>query len=137
MRKGHFSLFKHFINPESPGLSQLHSQQTNTGVSTNLLYTEPPPSCRPPPELWTPVSQLAAQWTHVVDTTATGTTLILIATDAYNSYRSLTGGVLDANTGLLKITSTQYANLKTLNFNIHGVCPINLPSNLMLKHIFR
>ncbi|KAF8346604.1 aspartic peptidase A1 [Amanita rubescens] len=63
--------------------------------------------------------------TTILSTTAgivdTGTTLILIATDAYNSYQSLTGGVFDFNTGLLKITSTQYSNLKTLTFNIHGV----------------
>ncbi|KAG1729287.1 acid protease [Suillus lakei] len=50
----------------------------------------------------------------------TGTTLILIATDAFNKYQSATGATLDNNTGLLMITSDQYANLQTLNFNIGG-----------------
>ncbi|KAG1775560.1 acid protease [Suillus placidus] len=50
----------------------------------------------------------------------TGTTLILIATDAFNKYQSATGATLDSNTGLLMITSDQYAKLQTLNFNIGG-----------------
>ncbi|GBE81416.1 Polyporopepsin [Sparassis crispa] len=48
----------------------------------------------------------------------TGTTLILIASDAYSKYQSATGAVEDEGTGLLRITSSQYSNLKTLNFNI-------------------
>ena len=40
--------------------------------------------------------------------------------DAFNRYKSATGAVLDANTGLLKITSAQYANLQPLNFIIGG-----------------
>ncbi|KAI9443644.1 aspartic peptidase A1 [Lactarius indigo] len=50
----------------------------------------------------------------------TGTTLILIATDAFNRYKSATGGVNDANTGLLRITSTQFANLQSLFFTTGG-----------------
>ena len=38
--------------------------------------------------------------------------------DAFNRYKSATGAVLDANTGLLRITSTQFANLKSLFFTI-------------------
>ena len=41
----------------------------------------------------------------------TGTMLVLIATDAYNRYRSATGATLDNATGLLKISSTNYASL--------------------------
>ncbi|KIP03623.1 hypothetical protein PHLGIDRAFT_233169 [Phlebiopsis gigantea 11061_1 CR5-6] len=51
----------------------------------------------------------------------TGTTLILIATDAYNKYVSATGAKLDSTTGLLRITTTQYAALKNLDFVIGGV----------------
>ncbi|KIL65642.1 hypothetical protein M378DRAFT_521201 [Amanita muscaria Koide BX008] len=50
----------------------------------------------------------------------TGTTLILIATDAFNLYQAATGGVPDNNVGLLSITSSQYSALKNLNFNING-----------------
>ncbi|KAI6007641.1 aspartic peptidase domain-containing protein [Pisolithus orientalis] len=48
----------------------------------------------------------------------TGTTLILIATDAFQTYQSATGGVMDNATGLLRITQSQYNNLQTLSFHI-------------------
>ncbi|KIM53162.1 hypothetical protein SCLCIDRAFT_139545 [Scleroderma citrinum Foug A] len=48
----------------------------------------------------------------------TGTTLILIATDAFQTYQAATGGVLDKTTGLLSITQLQYDNLKTLSVRI-------------------
>ena len=68
----------------------------------------------------------------------TGTTLIFIASgesrvpgltgytpetlpsDGFEKYQSATGGKLDNTTGLLTITSSQYADLKTLTFNIGG-----------------
>ena len=40
--------------------------------------------------------------------------------DAFSLYRTATGGVLDASTGLLRITSAQFANLKSLFFTIGG-----------------
>ena len=52
----------------------------------------------------------------------TGTTLVLLATDAFTKYKSLTGAKLDKDTGLLKVTSAQFAALKTLTFVIGGVC---------------
>ncbi|KAG6335018.1 hypothetical protein ID866_4063 [Astraeus odoratus] len=48
----------------------------------------------------------------------TGTTLILIATDAFQTYQAATGGILDQETGLLTITQEQYDNLKPLSFII-------------------
>jgi len=39
-------------------------------------------------------------------------------TDAFQTYQSKTGGILDAATSLLKINSTQYSNLQPLTFNI-------------------
>jgi len=60
--------------------------------------------------------------TSILSSTAgivdTGTTLVLIATDAFSKYQSVTGGVKDSATGLLKITSDQYSALQPLNFNI-------------------
>ncbi|KIK03670.1 hypothetical protein K443DRAFT_94720 [Laccaria amethystina LaAM-08-1] len=50
----------------------------------------------------------------------TGTTLILIATNALTKYKSATGAVNDNATGLLRITSTQYSNLKSLFFTTNG-----------------
>ncbi|EJF59840.1 aspartic peptidase A1 [Dichomitus squalens LYAD-421 SS1] len=51
----------------------------------------------------------------------TGTTLILLATDAFDKYKNYTGAQLDNDTGLLRITPEQYANLKSLQFTIGGV----------------
>ena len=51
----------------------------------------------------------------------TGTTLILIADDAFLLYQVATGGVEDVKTGLLRITSAQFKALKNLNFVIGGV----------------
>ncbi|KAH9171286.1 aspartic peptidase A1 [Lactarius sanguifluus] len=62
--------------------------------------------------------------TSILSTTAgivdTGTTLILIATDAFNRYKTATGAVLDGATGLLKITLTQFNNLQSLFFTTGG-----------------
>ncbi|CAK5279666.1 unnamed protein product, partial [Mycena citricolor] len=49
-----------------------------------------------------------------------GTTLILLASDSFQKYQRVTGGVLDTETGLLKLTSTQFEALETLEFNIGG-----------------
>lgn len=50
----------------------------------------------------------------------TATVLILIATDAFDTYKTATGATLDETTGLLKITSDQYSRLKPLVFTIGG-----------------
>ncbi|EIW77122.1 acid protease [Coniophora puteana RWD-64-598 SS2] len=60
----------------------------------------------------------------ILDSTAgivdTGTTLVLIASDAFQKYQEATGAKADSATGLLKITSAQYSKLQDLNFNIGG-----------------
>ncbi|KAK7680342.1 hypothetical protein QCA50_016582 [Cerrena zonata] len=50
--------------------------------------------------------------------TDTGTTLLLIATDAITAYQNVTGAVPDNNTGLLRLTPAQFANLESLFFTI-------------------
>ncbi|KAG0708461.1 acid protease [Suillus ampliporus] len=61
----------------------------------------------------------------ILNTTAgivdTGTTLLLLATEAFQAYQSATGATLDSTTGLLTITPQQYDNLQSLYFNIGGV----------------
>lgn len=70
--------------------------------------------------------------TNILSSTAgivdTGTTLILIATDAFDEYQKATGGVPDKATGLLIITSDQYSKLQPLNFQIAGTT-FTLPPN--------
>ncbi|KAH9893324.1 aspartic proteinase precursor [Cubamyces lactineus] len=49
-----------------------------------------------------------------------GTTLVLLATDAFLSYMSLVGGVYDEVTQLYSITFAQYDNLESMFFIING-----------------
>ncbi|EKM49034.1 uncharacterized protein PHACADRAFT_107685 [Phanerochaete carnosa HHB-10118-sp] len=51
----------------------------------------------------------------------TGTTLLLIASDAAMRYQQATGAVLDNSTGLFRLTPSQFANLQSLFFHINGV----------------
>lgn len=57
---------------------------------------------------------------HCANRRNKGTTLVLIATNAFTRYRSATGGVLDNNTGLIRFTQAQFNALKPLNFVIAG-----------------
>ncbi|KAG1797754.1 acid protease [Suillus plorans] len=61
----------------------------------------------------------------ILDETAgivdTGTTLILIASDAFDKYQSATGATFDETVGLLQISSDQYEKLSSLYFTIGGV----------------
>ena len=50
----------------------------------------------------------------------TGTTLTLLATNAFVEYQILTGGTMDENTGLLRISNDQYEKLQDLNFIVGG-----------------
>ncbi|KAF8588745.1 aspartic peptidase A1 [Ramaria rubella] len=50
----------------------------------------------------------------------TGTTLVLLASNAFSAYEKATGGVLDENTGLLRLTTAQFAKLDSLFFTIGG-----------------
>lgn len=62
-------------------------------------------------------STILSETAGIVDT---GTTLVLIASDAFSTYQTATGAVMDETTGLLMITSSQYAKLQTLTFKIGG-----------------
>lgn len=59
-----------------------------------------------------------------------GTTLILIASNAFNLYKSDTGAVLDRTTGLLRVTTTQFNKLKNLTFVVSGVCILSWSFNV-------
>ncbi|KAH9914106.1 aspartic peptidase A1 [Fomitopsis serialis] len=50
----------------------------------------------------------------------TGTTLLLLATDAFNAYQNMTGATMDDSSGLLQIDEEQYGALQSLYFNIGG-----------------
>ncbi|KAL1945168.1 hypothetical protein VTO73DRAFT_2788 [Trametes versicolor] len=50
-----------------------------------------------------------------------GTTLVLLATDALKTYTQAVGAVFDNTTQLYRITNTQFSNLQSLFFTINGV----------------
>lgn len=62
--------------------------------------------------------------TSILSTTAgivdTGTTLVLLASDALRRYQTATGAVADNNTGLLRLTTAQFNSLQSLFFTIGG-----------------
>ena len=53
----------------------------------------------------------------------TGTTLLMIATDAFQKYQKATGASMDQTTGLLKLSEEQFENLQSLFFNIGAPHP--------------
>ncbi|KAG1817948.1 uncharacterized protein BJ212DRAFT_115988 [Suillus subaureus] len=75
--------------------------------------------------------------TRTAGVVGTGTTFILIATDAFNKYQSETGATLDPATSLLKISSEQYNKLSSMYFNIipnAQMWPRSSSSNLSGTH---
>jgi len=62
--------------------------------------------------------------TTILATTAgivdTGTTLTLIASNAFTAYQKATGAVADETTGLLRLTAAKFASLQSLFFVIGG-----------------
>jgi cathepsin E len=99
---------------------------TDSSKYTGSITYTPITSTSPANEYWGINQSINYGSTHILSTTAgivdTGTTLILIASNAFSAYQSATGAVMDSSTGLLKITAAQYSALKNLNFVIGGVC---------------
>ncbi|KAG9312020.1 aspartic peptidase domain-containing protein [Chiua virens] len=100
-------------------------------MTTSALNYVPLTTTTPAAQYWGIDQSISYGNTTILSSTAgiidTGTTLILIATDAFQQYQSLTNATLDSTTGLLTITSAQYDNLQTLFFNIgntsYGLTP--------------
>ncbi|EIM92896.1 aspartic peptidase A1 [Stereum hirsutum FP-91666 SS1] len=99
---------------------------TDSSKFTGSITFAPLTTTSPASEFWG-ISQsitYGTAGTSILSTTAgivdTGTTLVLIASDAFARYQAATGAVMDANTGLLRLTTAQFANLQTLNFRING-----------------
>ncbi|KAI0797265.1 aspartic proteinase precursor [Irpex lacteus] len=91
---------------------------------TGSLHTVPVTTTSPANEFFGVDQSVSLGPTTILSTTAgivdTGTTLILLASDALAAYQAATGAVPDNNSGLLKLTPAQFAALPNLNFNIGG-----------------
>jgi len=100
---------------------------TDSSKFTGSISFSPITSTSPSNEFWgidqsitfgTSNTAILSETAGIVDT---GTTLLLISTDALARYQTATGAVADETTGLLKLTTAQFGKLQSLNFNINGV----------------
>ncbi|KAG6877019.1 hypothetical protein C0992_011041 [Termitomyces sp. T32_za158] len=115
--------FEPFLN-----FSQGTGQLTYGGVDTSKIngpFTFTPVTSVPPASAYWGIDQnisyngeLLLSSAGIVDT---GTTLTLIATDAFEKYRKAVGAILDPDTGMLRINKTQVDQLQNLVFQIEGV----------------
>ncbi|KAG1880106.1 aspartic peptidase domain-containing protein [Suillus subluteus] len=107
---------------ESDTNGELTFGGTDTTKYTGAIAYTPLTTTYPSSYYWGINESIAYGTTTILSETAgiinTGTTLILIATNAFSLYQSATGATLDDTTGLLRITSTQYSALENLNFNV-------------------
>lgn len=95
----------------------------SSSYSGSITYT-PITATSPASQYWGIDQSISYGGSTILSSTAgivdTGTTLVLLASDAFSKYESATGGSLDSTTGLLKITSDQYSALSDLDFSIGG-----------------
>ncbi|KAI0689556.1 aspartic peptidase domain-containing protein [Cytidiella melzeri] len=97
---------------------------TDPSKFTGTLHTVPVTTTSPASEFFGVDQSVSYGSTTILSTTAgivdTGTTLVMLASDALSAYQAATGATLDETTGLLSITSAQFSKLQPLNFNIGG-----------------
>jgi len=107
---------------ESVANGELTFGATDSSKYTGSINYTPLTTTSPASEYWGIDESITYGSTTILSNTAgivdTGTTLILIASNAYSKYQSATGAREDENTGLLRLTTSQYNNLKALNFKI-------------------
>jgi hypothetical protein len=118
-----------FYQP-STSASALNGELTFGGIDSSKITSDvnyvPITSTSPASGYWG-IDQTIKYGTGgaILDSTAgivdTGTTLVLIATDAFQKYQKATGATLDQTTGLLKLTASQFEKLQSLFFDIGGV----------------
>ncbi|KAG6919857.1 hypothetical protein DXG01_015564 [Tephrocybe rancida] len=114
--------FEPYTNSTQTG--ELSYGDLDTSRYTGDLTYAPITSTSPASNYWGIDQTIRLGDTTILSNTAgivdTGTTLMLIATDAFEKYRDLTGAVLDKATTLLSITPAQFDKLPSLFFDIAG-----------------
>ncbi|KAG0702054.1 acid protease [Suillus ampliporus] len=122
----------YFAPPSASSTGELTFGGPDSSKTTSSVNYVPLTTTSPASLYWGIDQSIAYGSSTILSETAgivdTGTTLILIATDAFIQYQLATGAILDeVNTGLLMITSDQYAKLQTLTFKIgdnsYGLTP--------------
>jgi len=115
--------------PTSSSSSSVNGELTFGGIDSSKISGDvsfvPITSTSPASAYWGIDQTISYNDQEVLSSTAgivdTGTTLVLIATDAFQAYQKATGAKLDNSTGLLTVTESQFENLQSLFFNIGGV----------------
>ncbi|KIJ33850.1 hypothetical protein M422DRAFT_264141 [Sphaerobolus stellatus SS14] len=102
-------------NSESITNGELTFGGTDSSKFTGSITFAPITSTNPASEFWG-----ISQTIHYGSATDTGTTPVLLASNAFSAYQKATGAVLDDDTGFLRLTTAQFANLKSLFFTIAG-----------------
>lgn len=96
----------------------------DTSKTTSTISYVPITTVSPASEYWGIDQSISYGSSSILSSTAgivdTGTTLVMIASDAFDEYQTATGATADSTTGLLTITAAQYKALKPLNFVIGG-----------------
>ncbi|KIJ25552.1 hypothetical protein M422DRAFT_273487 [Sphaerobolus stellatus SS14] len=114
-------------NSESITNGELTFDGTDSSKFTGSITFAPITSTNPASEFWG-ISQTihygSATGTRILASTVeivdTGTTLVLLASNAFSAYQKATGAVLDDDTCLLRLTTAQFANPKRLFFATAG-----------------
>ncbi|THH08352.1 hypothetical protein EW145_g2760 [Phellinidium pouzarii] len=97
---------------------------TDSSKFTGSITFTPLTTTSPASEFWGINQSIKYGTTTILSETAgivdTGTTLLLIASNAFSAYQKATGAVADENTGLLRLTTAQFAKVESLTFTIGG-----------------
>ncbi|KLO14788.1 acid protease [Schizopora paradoxa] len=95
----------------------------NTKFENQITFT-PISKTSPASEFWGIDQTVAYGNKTILSTTSgivdTGTTLLLLATEAFDAYQKATGATLDNTTGLLTLPASDFEKLQDLNFSIGG-----------------
>lgn len=88
---------------ESDATGELDFGATDSGKTTSDIAYVPITSTSPASEYWGIDQSVSYGGSSILSSTAgivdTGTTLVLLATDAFDAYEKATGGTLDSTTG--------------------------------------
>ncbi|KAJ6584084.1 acid protease [Mycena vulgaris] len=135
------NLFKQGTIPlESIGISYVPTASATNAANGELTFGGTDSTKFTGEISYVPITQTSPASNYGTDTTIldltagivdTGTTLLLIATDAFQAYQQATGATPDRTTGLLTVTEEQFDQMQSLFFQI-GDTTLELTPNAQI-----